>query len=274
MNSPSLFFQRIINKLIKILTHFIANIFGFDIITGIKIRRITSLRHLGTNYGGWFIPSKFLNSESVCYCVGAGEDISFDVSLAKNYGSKVFIFDPTPRAIEHFDELKKLTEKGEKMPINNSNKEFYHLDSSDLTKIKFFEFGIWDKEEIIRFYAPQNPAHVSYSILNLQKTNKFFEAKVKPISSIMQSLNHKKISLLKLNVEGAEYNIINSIVNENIDIDIFCIVFDELNQVLKKSIVSRIKGSLEQLKKSNFIAIKKIGPAYTFINRKLEKSFR
>lgn len=45
---------------------------------------LTPLRdiiQLGTKVHGYFIPENFLNSSSLCYCVGAGEDISFDTEL-------------------------------------------------------------------------------------------------------------------------------------------------------------------------------------------------
>ena len=61
------------------------------------------MERYGTEYG-FFYPKELtgLTSDSVIYCVGAGEDISQDVSgLAKQLGSNVHIFDPTPRAIDH-----------------------------------------------------------------------------------------------------------------------------------------------------------------------------
>ncbi|HML19507.1 MAG TPA: hypothetical protein PKD74_02920, partial [Candidatus Dependentiae bacterium] len=36
---------------------------------------------LGSKYGGWVIPDKYITETSLCYCVGAGEDISFDLEL-------------------------------------------------------------------------------------------------------------------------------------------------------------------------------------------------
>jgi hypothetical protein len=38
----------------------------------------TKLLRLGTTYGGWIIPvDAGLTADSICYCAGAGEDISF-----------------------------------------------------------------------------------------------------------------------------------------------------------------------------------------------------
>ena len=43
-----------------------------------------------------------LTADSLCYCAGAGEDISFECALVERYGCRVRIIDPTPRATQHF----------------------------------------------------------------------------------------------------------------------------------------------------------------------------
>ena len=39
----------------------------------------------------------------------------------------------------------------------------------------------------------------------------------------MEELNHNKIDLLKMDIEGAEYEVINDILEKNIDIDIILV---------------------------------------------------
>ncbi len=70
---------------------------------------------LGSEYGGWNIPSNFLTSNSVCYLAGAGLDISFDLEVASQFKSEVHIFDPTPRAYEHYLELDKHVQESSSM---------------------------------------------------------------------------------------------------------------------------------------------------------------
>jgi hypothetical protein len=66
-----------------------------------------SLERLGTEYGGWtFIDEKKLY-DSTIISAGLGEDASFDVEFAQKYNSRVIIVDPTPRAIQHFEEIKR-----------------------------------------------------------------------------------------------------------------------------------------------------------------------
>ena len=42
------------------------------------------LKRIGTNYDGWTIPENILNEDSIIYCIGIGEDISFDIGLMEN----------------------------------------------------------------------------------------------------------------------------------------------------------------------------------------------
>lgn len=73
--------RQIFHKLIgKVLFH-IFRLFGKDQITLIKIKTRDDLQEIGTKYGGWVIPVNLLNENSICYCVGCGEDISFDLGL-------------------------------------------------------------------------------------------------------------------------------------------------------------------------------------------------
>jgi len=239
-----------------------------DPITGFKVNKLKNIETIGTDYGGWTIPKDFLNRESICYCVGAGEDISFDVGIANQYGCNVHIFDPTPRAITHFNQLQGRTIKGKKTPVNNNTTDLYDLTPNTLRKLHFSPTGIWDEETSIKFYAPKNPQHVSHSILNLQKTDSFFEAKVNRLSNIMRKLKHNRIDLLKLDIKGAEYKVIDSIIDDNLDIKVLCIEFDETFNKLDEGYLTRIKNHLLKLKDFGFVIIDTDGHCnYTLIKK-------
>ena len=56
---------------------------------------------IGTHSNGRFWARR-LNPDSVVYSFGFGEDLSFEIGLAARYGVTVHLFDPSPRAMEHF----------------------------------------------------------------------------------------------------------------------------------------------------------------------------
>ena len=71
------------------------------------------LRKFGTNYGGWLIPEDIqLDSNSIVYSAGAGEDISFDLHLQSYFNCNILLIDPTPRSLVHLQELIKYYASG------------------------------------------------------------------------------------------------------------------------------------------------------------------
>ncbi len=218
------------------------------------------LIRLGTKYGGWTIPKNLLHKNSIVYCAGAGEDISFDVTLAKEFQCNVFIFDPTPRSIKHFDYICNQTSQEKKAHINNKP-ETYDIDVSTLERLHFYPFGLWHENIVMKFYEPQNPAHVSHSLVNLQKTKNYFSAPCKRLDTIMQELGHHEIDLLKLDIEGAEYTVLDTIIEKQLPIRCICIEFDEFAGINlacntnKKASVEKTKRYIRKLQQTGYTII-------------------
>jgi FkbM family methyltransferase len=223
----------------------------FKILLKIKFKRI-DIERIGTTYGGWSIPENFLNSDSVCYLAGAGEDISFDVGIVKKFNCKVYILDPTPRAYSHYELLIQNTQKGLNTPINNEPDQSYNLLPDNIDKLNFLKIGLWSGSGEIKFFEPKNSSHVSHSALNLQNTQRYFIGKVKKLSELMKELNHDHLDLLKIDIEGAEYNVIESIIHDKVQIKVICVEFDEANHPLDNKFLLRINNTLKSLFKAGY----------------------
>jgi FkbM family methyltransferase len=233
----------------------LSSLLGYDPVTKLGVHRNAALEKIGTDYGGWVIPENLLGASSVCYLAGAGEDLSFDTGIAEKYGCNVFIFDPTPKAIRHFETLKKNVASGIPTPVNNSSSLFYSISKEKFSLLHFYDYGIWDKEGVLKFFAPKNPEHASYSILNLQQTENYLEARVDRLSNIMKKLGHSSVDLLKLDIEGAEYGVLQSIVEDRPDIKMICVEYDEAMFPLDRHFLKRIKGSLLSLIKCGYLIV-------------------
>lgn len=226
------------------------------------------LRHqkIGTGYGGWFVPVGLLSNESLCYGVGAGEDISFEIELISRYGCEVHCFDPTPRAQRHVDRLYQNTINGIPTSITETDDVYYKVDPGGLARLHFHALGLWSQDRSMRFYAPANPAHVSHSIVNLQHTTEYFEADCRTLRTVMQTLDHSDLSLLKLDVEGAEYEILDSLVDGDIRPTILCVEFDEGYNPLDEKYMSRILNMVSAVKACGYQLTHVDGWNATFIH--------
>jgi FkbM family methyltransferase len=158
---------------------------------------------LGNNYGGFYVYPDMLCRESVIYSFGVGEDISFDLGLIERYNCNVYAFDPTPKSIQWVNNNK---------PASN----FY-----------FCEYGISTKSGYQTFHLPKNKEHVSGSIIGLSSVNPVDTIKVpmKTFKDIVEFFHHKIIDIVKLDIEGAEYEVIPDILNSGVEIKQFVIEF-------------------------------------------------
>lgn len=216
---------------------------GLDALTGQRIRSRHDLVRLGSGYGGWIVPASVVQADAVCYCVGVGEDISFDLALMERFGCEVHAFDPTPRAID-----------------------FVRQNAAGLPRFHFHPVGVWDRDEQLRFYAPNNPAHVSHSVMNLQQTDSFFEAPCRSLTSLMKQLGHARIDLLKLDVEGAEHRVIAAMLEHGVAVKVLCVEFDEATMELTPETRQRIVATADALASRGYLLVAQEGRSnYTFV---------
>jgi FkbM family methyltransferase len=125
------------------------------------------------------VPRDYLMQALFATVLVAAKIISFDLRLIEQIGCNVFGFDATPQAIKYVRER-----------VGHHEKYY------------FADLGLWDKKDVLKFYAPRNSEHVSHSLLNLQQTEDYFEARVERLSDIMRHNGHEKLDLLKLDIEA------------------------------------------------------------------------
>lgn len=220
---------------------------------GLKTSRYDGpLEFLGTAYGGYMLPSREIREGLTCYSFGAGEDISFESELAAAFPVEVHIFDPTPRAITYVSDFIKKTSVG-----GNGAGQRLH----------FHPWGVWSSDQQMQFYAPKDPAHVSHSLVNMQHTTDYFTADCRRPRSIMNALGHKSVDLLKLNIEGAEYEVMRALFEDQIRPSIICINFDELHTRIDASARERLRGLVRQFDDQGYVAVSAEACRSTFLLR-------
>lgn len=154
---------------------------------------------------GWVVDESLLNRESVIYSVGVGSNIDFDIELINSFGATVHAFDPTPRSIEWV--------KNQQLP-----KHFI-----------FHPFGLSAENGHMDFFPPAKASSTHFSPIDRYgDTSNVVRAPVKDIDTIASELNHKEIDLLKMDIEGAEYEVIEALPKNRVAINQILIEFHHM----------------------------------------------
>src|SRR5919204_272011 len=69
------------------------------------------------------------------------------------------------------------------------------------------------------------PGFVSRSATNMHGTSTFWETQVRSVDSLMSELGHERVDLLKLSVEGSEYEIVGEVLRKELPVGVMCVEF-------------------------------------------------
>lgn len=171
----------------------------------IKKRRMLKLdsfsykvQRYGNEYGGFMVYDEILKRKrgSIVYSFGIGKDLSFSETLINSLDVEIFAYDPTPQSIKY---VKQHSLYG---------KPNFH----------FEEVGLSDKDEMTTFYIkPEGAADVSGSVIPRPKLMKNgIEVKMECLNTISKKNGHSTIDLLKIDIEGSEFKVIERMKDWNI----------------------------------------------------------
>ncbi|GAB3512880.1 hypothetical protein GCM10027341_54240 [Spirosoma knui] len=219
------------------------------------LKPLRNILHVGSPYHGYYVPANFLNSNSICYCIGAGEDISFDTELKVLFDAQVFIFDPMPEGILHFQKLNEYTSRNQPLTIHVNDPFTYRITQKQLDSIRFVDIGVWDSQTTLKFYAPTRDDYPSHSVYLFKESGEYIEAPVDRLSNLMNMLGHTALDLVKIEIEGAEYTVIDTIVEDKLDIKAILVEFDEVHNATDKLFHFRIKSACDKLKKAGYVLV-------------------
>jgi FkbM family methyltransferase len=163
------------------------------------------IAYLGTTYGGWAVPDGVIDADWVCYCVGAGGDISLELELIDRYGCEVVSFDPA--------------EESERAALHAAG---------DRTRFTFMCVGIAEHDGTMQMWKASDPNHMALSSTNLQRTKETVAVPVRSLSSVMAELQHERIDLLKLALEGLEYDLVPRLDLPALGVKVLSVEFNQL----------------------------------------------
>jgi FkbM family methyltransferase len=197
--------------------------------------------YLGNAGTSWPVCPEVLSDRPLIYSFGVGEDVSFDLELIRRFHATIHAFDPTPRSIAWV--------AGQQLP------ESFH----------FHPCGIADRDGICSFAPPANPAHVSHTMIARESARPALELPVKRMRSFLSELQHSRIDLLKMDIEGAEYTVIDDLIASGIVVKQLLV---EFHHRWKEVGVSKTKQAVRKLNAAGYriFAVSPNGEEYGFLN--------
>lgn len=203
-------------------------------------RNISTKKKIG-NEAAWVVDTATLNSDSIVYSAGVGLGISFELDLVRHYGCQVFLYDPTPTAMKTMSR---------------------HENQSD--KIHFSLIGFAEATGSYGFAAPKDINEGSFSAATTEELS-VIQLECKDIATLMKEHGHYKIDLLKMDIEGFEYGVINHICRNKLNIDQICLEFHDFFDSISKV---QTQNAIRRLYDAGYQIIHKAGHDWTFLRQK------
>jgi len=200
-----------------------------------------TFNRLGSTYGGWWIETADLDEHSKIVSAGVGEDITFDLALIEQFGCNILALDPTPKAVAYVTQF----------PTES--------------RFRFEAYGLADKDGDISLVPPENPDYASYSVADSMPLRQSFTFSAKSLKTILAETMWDAIDLIKMDIEGSEYGVIDSIVADQIPIQQLCV---EFHDDIAGEMGRRTNDSIEQLADYGLKLVFKEYHNYTFLLNK------
>ena len=144
----------------------------------------------------WAIPVGSMKADSFVVSAGVGHDITFEHDLVSRFGVRIILLDPSPTGIKTVSDLS--------LPSN----------------IEFHPVGLAAKSGSVSFGQPDRPDEGSFRKSNVDGGVRFH---CTTLQELMTQHNRSRIDLLKIDVEGFEYEIIESILAKSLDVRQICL---------------------------------------------------
>ncbi len=196
---------------------------------------------LGTSYGGWIMPGALIERDWVCYSVGAGADISFDLAMIERFGVRVRSVDPDERYVAYAIQ----TAAGD-------------------PRFSAYRAAIATEDGPVQMQRTHHPGSSSLSAAGLYDSHSTVEVPGRSLASLSRELGDSRIDILKIDIEGAEYDVLPSIDMDELDVKVLA------TQLHHNRGVRAARELIDYLRAANFEAIALRGVLkITFVRRDL-----
>ena len=195
-------------------------------LAAIPLAPIDGLIDLGTGYGGWTVPGDMIDPSWTCYCVGIGGDTSFDFELIDRYGVTVRAFEPDEGYVRGAQEA-----------------------GADEPRFSARRVAVAASDGPVRMQITHDPTSRSVSPAGLYDTSDYIEVPGRTLPSLARELGDERIELLKLDIEGGEYEVVPRLDLVGLGVRVFC------TQLHHNGTVGQARALIARLREQGFRAV-------------------
>jgi len=212
----------------------------------LRIDAAVPTEFIGSEYGGWYVATGLLPAKPRVLSLGVGTDITFDQALIANHSATVVAFDPTPIARQTVQDC------GLQPPVY----EYRSVAVSD-----FDGSGVF--EQLVIEGKPSSCHRLAKSTNDGKLT-----VSVRSISSVIGEHFADRLDVLKMDIEGSEYEVIPALLSAGARPGQVLVEFHHRFQGRSpddtRSVVAALRAAGYRL-----VRISDQGPEYSFVHERL-----
>lgn len=155
---------------------------------GVEPRTRVKVRCDRVERGGWWICPQAIRPGEIVYSFAVGGDLAFERALAEQHGARVFAFDPDPATAERLQA------------------------TGPFERLRFSGMTVGGRDERRSVALPGGGS---------------VEARALRLPSHMRALGHRRLDMVRLDVPGAEADVIRDLVGMDVDVQQILVAFHE-----------------------------------------------
>ena len=185
----------------------------------------------------WPIYSEKLSSDSIVISGGVGQDISTELELVDTFGLHVDLFDPSPTGVATME-----------------------LEQNQRPNIEYFPMGLAGKCGAVGFSEPVKSAEGSFTV---NRDGGDLEFNCTSLSAFANSRGYSLINLVKLDIEGFEYEVIEDLLENAPPVNQLCIEFHHFEEHISWR---QTASALKLMGEAGFQVVHKAGSDFTLVH--------
>jgi FkbM family methyltransferase len=189
----------------------------------------------------WRILPGSISSKSIIISGGVGKNITFEEDLARTYGCRVILVDPSPTGIRTMQNCDRV---------------------GDL--IDFRAVGIAANTGALNFGPPENPDEGSF-----RKGNSGDEILTLPCVALNDLSGNRDVDLLKIDIEGFEYEVIDAMLRSGPAVDQLCVEIHTNRVIDIQQTIFSAMGLILRLYRSGYRIIYNDNMDFTFAHHRV-----